>query len=345
MKYLVVSLALAFALSPLQAHAYAYRTCNGDKVTWESSSICYNPMTVSFPSGSSQRTALERVRTAWNGSANAPSTRYDIRFNYTNDSSWRNGDEINDVCLTWDYGWGSSTLAVCVTMYDSCWWFGDGSINETDIFFNPSVGWNLSTQPGARDGGTSLALVGVHEFGHGLGLHHEDRWMATMNSRYPNGGTLGPYNSPDPLADDCAADRVLYGSTGTSRDLAVSAYRRTGSGNSGRCRRSAFAVPRGGSLTVDWTFMNRGTITATSDVYFYASTNDYISIFDRYLGGNFGAWVSGGGLVTSNRSLTIPSDMPVGYYYLGYVIDPNNTVPEAHEGNNSVAMIDWIYVY
>ncbi|MCB1885724.1 MAG: hypothetical protein KDG89_17340 [Geminicoccaceae bacterium] len=33
-------------------------------------------------------------------------------------------------------------------------------------------------------------------------------------------------------------------------------------------------------------------------------------------------------------SLTIPSSTPVGYYFLGAIIDPNNALTEVHESNN-----------
>ena len=335
-------LACALAVSS-PARGYVYRTCNGDKVTWESSTVTYRPMTISFPYGSSDRAALERSRYAWN--SYSPSGRFRFSFSYTSDSHWVNGDGINDVAYTYDYGWGSGTLGVTITRYDACAWpFWDGSINETDVFFNPSVSWNKSTQPSPTSSGTSLALVAVHELGHALGLKHENRWMATMNSYYPNSGVLGSVYDPDPHADDTLADRYLYGAYGSTHDVALSIYRRTGTGTSGIIPRPIYAA-KGYTKTLTFTISNRGNIHESYVlVRFYASTNNYISTADRYLGAA-AYWMSPGFEGTVSVNVVIPTNLTTGYYYLGFLADPYNAIPETDEGNNRLAYTGPTYIY
>jgi V8-like Glu-specific endopeptidase len=69
-------------------------------------------------------------------------------------------------------------------------------------------------------------------------------------------------------------------------------------------------------------------------VSYYASTNNFISPSDHYLGR---AWVSSLGAFTkANANVTgqVPANMPAGSYFIGWLIDSSNTQAEFSENNN-----------
>jgi len=335
-------LAVALLTPCTPAGAAVYRTCDGDKVTWESSWVEYRVSNISFPPRSAANTALKRAWTGWN--SYSPGSVFHFVFRSVGDTSWSSGDGRNSIAFTSDYGWGSGTLAVTMLRFDPCWWFDDGSIIETDVMFNPGRTWNFASYPAPDVRANSLALVAAHELGHALGLLHEDTRMATMNSFYPDSGVLGNNNDPDPHADDVAGSRFLYGaSSSTSRDLAMSVFKRTGAGTSALI--SAPTTARKGSIrTLSFTFSNRGTIRENSVVRVYASSDRRITTSDRFLG-EMALWADPGFEGTFTVTLPIPTTLVTGYYYLGFVADPGSTIPETDEDNNGVGYTTRTYIY
>src|SRR5262249_49669445 len=102
----LTALAVAW-VSP--ASAYHFPTCNGRAETWGGpnwTTVGFRPVNVSFPAGSTARTALERVQTAWN--SRTPGGTFRINFTFTDDSWMGNLDGINDVGFTSDYPWGGA---------------------------------------------------------------------------------------------------------------------------------------------------------------------------------------------------------------------------------------------
>src|SRR5262249_26748144 len=162
--------------------------------------------------------------------------------------------------------------------------------------------------------------VALHELGHVLGLNHEDRWMATMNSFYPDSGPVGHGKEADPLPDDRAGVRFLYPDGTIETDIAGSVFARTGSGSSGLVASPTSAPPRS-SVTIQFTFHNLSTSSQTFNIGFYLSTNNFISKTDRLLGTNTGASAPSGATGTFTRTLTIPSDVAPGNYWLGFLLD------------------------
>jgi subtilase family serine protease len=51
-----------------------------------------------------------------------------------------------------------------------------------------------------------------------------------------------------------------------------------------------------------------------------------------------GAWGTAGYTGTFTRTLTIPANTAPGTYYLGFIVDHNNAIAEANEGNNWAEM-------
>jgi subtilase family serine protease len=165
-----------------------------------------------------------------------------------------------------------------------------------------------------------------------------------MNSYYPNSGTLGYYKEVDPLADDRWGVRQIYADGTTEVDVAGSAFKRTGTGTSGLVS-SPTSAARGSNVTIEYTFSNQGTATQSFNTGFYLSSDSYISSADIQLGMNYGAWAGSGVMATFSRTLTIPTWIAPGWYYLGFKVDPLNYVGENNESNNGQPMPRAIYIY
>ena len=70
------------------------------------------------------------------------------------------------------------------------------------------------------------------------------------------------------------------------------------------------------------------------EVSFYASTDSSITASDTYLG-QTSVWLAGGQWQTLTWTGTLPTTLPPGSYYIGWMIDPGNEKEEADETNNT----------
>jgi len=332
-------LSMVAALTLIQAfvasdplYAAQFFLCNGKPARWNNGSgtVLYYP-NATFPVGSTASAALGRARDAWN--VFTPGSLARIALQPLGQSGWSAGNGRNDVAI--DTGrvldWSNGALGVTVLRFQNC------SIIESDVLFNPAVTWNNATNPSPLSATISLADVGVHELGHSLGLNHEDRVLATMNSFYPNSGPLGNLNDPDPHANDAAGMRQIYGSLGVYRDLAASAFLRTGAGTSAVIPAPRLLL-RGGPAVFPFTVSNRGNVEQSGvRVRLFLSTNRTITAADTFLGDHvifFGA----GSEATFTANGIVPTNMAPGFYFLGYLLDPTNSVFETDEDNNGVAL-------
>jgi hypothetical protein len=333
------------ALSTLaagMANAAGWNTCNGNVQHWNSGWTNMYISTTSFPAGSTWDARLQDAMWHWN---NVGGSGFNFYVGRDTDGSHSSGNGVNEVYMTGTED--GSALAVTFTRSHCYWLFGtQNGLDEADVSFNANLAWSLDPFDYGNPSGPpyNFELVALHELGHALGLNHEDRWMATMNSIYPNSGTLGYYKEVDPLADDRAGARILYPDGTTEVDVAGSAFKHTGSGTSGLVS-SPSSAARGSTVTIEYTFSNQGTATQSFDIGFYLSTNDYISTGDTLLGMNYGAWAGSGVQATYTRTLTIPSWVTPGYYTLGFLLDPNGTVAEKNETNDNQPMPRTIYIY
>lgn len=320
-----------------QASASSWDTCNGDKIRWSSGWTNMYLSTTSFPIGSVWDSHLQYPMWRWN---NVKGSGFNFYVGRDTDGSHSSSNGVNEIYFETN---SSGALATTYSRQHCYWLFGwRMGMDEADIGFNLNYTW----YPGgySTTGGYSFEGVALHELGHALGLNHEDRWMATLNSYYPNSGPFGYYNEWDPLADDRGGERYLYPDSTVETDIAASIFKQTGTGTSGWVS-SPYSATRGSSITTDFTFSNLGTATQSFNIGFYLSSDEYINTYDTFLGGNYGAWGGPGFTGTFSRTLIIPTWIAPGTYYLGYIMDYDGMVPEANESNGFRQMPHTIIIY
>jgi len=329
-RYLMAALIslLPLTFGTQSAGAYAYDTCGGVPVKWLRGWTNLSLNTVSLPPGSVWDTRFQNAMWHWN---NVKGSSFDFFVLRDTDGTISNDNGVTEIYFSSNIG-----TALAVTTFRSrC---SDRSIIETDIGFNLNYSW--STDPfnyDSPDAPYSFEGVALHELGHALGLNHEDRWVATLNSFYPDGGPSGHAKEWDPLADDRAGVRFLYPDATTEIDVAASVFKQSGAGSSTLVSSPTIAT-RGSSATMELTFHNFSTSQLTFNIGFYLSSNDIISTADRLLGSNTGAWADPGVSLTFSRTVTIPASVAPGRYWLGFILDHDRRHTENHEGNNALAM-------
>jgi hypothetical protein len=341
-KTAVVQAVVFLSIATGAAQAAQWSTCSGNNIRWNGGQTSMYISTTSFAPGSSWDSNLQNAMWHWN---NVKGSSFNFFVGRDTDGSHRAGNGVNEIYFDGSEANGS-TLAVTHVMSHCYWLFGwNYGIDETDIAFSTSVAWNTGAiSYGSLGSPYSFEATSLHELGHALGLNHEDRWMAVMNSYYPDSGPLGYYKEWDPNADDRVGVRSLYPDGTTEVDVAGSAFKRTGTGTSGLVSSPAYAA-RGSYATVEFTFSNLSTSSRSFDIGFYLSTNDFISTSDTLLGTNYGASGTAGFTGTFSRSLYIPTWVAPGTYYLGFLMDPNNAVPDVNRGNNNQPMPRTITIY
>jgi PKD repeat protein len=269
-------------------------------------------------------------------------------------TSTSNNDGRNSIVTPayWPYDatWGAVTTkrrSMCYT-----WPGPDANWVEADIAFNPNVWWETSTNPPAPSffayAPVNSTLVALHEHGHGFGLAHETDQLATMNPAYPNAGPIGVANAVHPHADDARADRALYGTASTQRDVAAFAYhfypdQVNYPGVTDPIPAPA-SVSRNAGISFKFAVENRGTVSLSSvPVFFYLSPNRNVTTASYFIG-SASLSLNSGATVTPSVYLTIPAGAPIGYQYLGWIIDPYNSIVESDEVNNAVTLTTATYV-
>ncbi|HEX6098853.1 MAG TPA: PKD domain-containing protein [Thermoanaerobaculia bacterium] len=323
------------------AAAYTFiEDCRGG-VKWNNSGVTWRPSLTSFPQYSAWYNSVDAMRVAWN--SYTPGGNYRINHTWETSTSTSNTDNRNSIVMPAASGWiWGGALAVTQPRRSMCYvWPGpDANWVEMDIAFNPNYTWDTSINPVApQDSPYNSTLVGIHEHGHGMGLGHEDDQLATMNSYYPNGGVIGTRNDVHPHADDARGDRALYGTASTQRDLAAFAYRvYPGSPGDSLNLPAPASSNRNASLSFQFAIENRGTTDQSAvPVYFYLSSTRNVTTASTFIGSaTFN--LNSGATITPTAYVTIPATAPTGYQYLGWIIDPLNSVTESDEGNNGVTL-------
>ncbi|HEX7153621.1 MAG TPA: PKD domain-containing protein [Thermoanaerobaculia bacterium] len=325
------------ALAAAPAGAYTYDVCR-NPIKWPSNLVIWNVSSTSF-GGTPWEASLNTARNAWN---DAPGNNFNIGYYWTTDVSTNTSDGKNSILMPSNWSDGGA-LAVTYTRRPFCFFFSTGSHwQEADMLFNPNKTWDTSTNPPAPvDAPFNSTIVATHEHGHGLGLLHENDTFALMNEYYPGGGVVGTAYQVQPHADDVAGARNLYkpSTPYTVRDVAATPYRHsTSDGRASEPIPAPSAFYRGQTISFQFTVENRGNITENVPVYFYASATRQVTTSSRLLG-TAQLSIPAGVSATPTLSVPIPTNGPWDYQYLGWIIDPLNSIPEIDEGNNGATLI------
>lgn len=347
---LISSLSLFSAITGYtpETFAYNYPTINGVPSRWSSIPPRMRASGVSFPSGV-WRDALTESISRWNTN---PSNFY---FNLTYDDSsvgLNNGE--NEVWFSNDNNVLSGAPAICYT-----WRNSSGTIRESDVIFDNRIAYTPYTSKsslyGYGGGSRPFQTTSVHEFGHALGLQHENRYYNVMGEDYThihtNAGVARSYPGED-ASNGAVAMYGLYSSPlddlsvvhwkWSSADGEYSRHTRTQMYNSSGLLLSSFSdageprynVNRGQQVQVELTYENNGAATQDIDVGHYISTNDNITTTDTLIRqGPF--TLARSTPYTIRTTVTIPSNLATGNYYVGAIVDRTNGVSEQYEDNNS----------
>jgi PKD repeat protein len=349
---LLLALMLA-ALAAVPAFAYEFSAdCRGG-VRWNNSTVTWRPSLVSFPLGSGWYQAIDAARVAWN--SYAPGGNYRIAYTWDSDTNVTFNDNRNTIVMpaTWDSSWDPYALALTFKRRSMCYvWPGpDADWVEADTAFNRNYAWETSLNPVGIGGSPyNATIVAMHEHGHGFGLAHENDGLATMNEYYPDGGTIGNGYLVQPHADDTKADRALYGTSSTQRDVASFAYRVASIAAQYPGTTELIPAPvssfRNAPIALQFSVENRGTTDQSSvPVYFYLSPTRNGVTTSSYFIGSATLSLNSGVTTTPYASITIPSNAPTGYQYIGWIIDPLNSITESDENNNGVTLYAPTLIY
>ena len=320
--------------SPADGAAYSVDVCDGKPTGLRGSHNFYMDRCSVYAGGSREDVLLDSAR-QWN---EIPGTDY--MFNMVD------GDD--DCSSTYDdgyfeIGFNSSSGGLTHREIESCVWpywsWCDGSVDDIDIFIGDAL--NLDPSPDTAIDFRARKVT-IHELGHALALNHQtSAAIMTQGSR----GTLGAHSRTGVYygeTEDISPDEVLFmwnyhRGSGTGNDIAVSGH----AYSSGWYTMNTYTqtATRGSSKTYYYRYENLGTNDLTFSGKMYISTNDVISIYDTQVSAWTGAQntMTWGG--THSKTFTVPTSLSTSrYYYIGVVLDTDDSISEVEEGNNSVLL-------
>lgn len=327
----------------LPSYLLSYNTYNNAK--WPYNKTTMYISTTSYPQGTWMDSALQRAMNRWTNVKGSNFT-----FNFGRDTDGTHGKNLkNEIYMGNLSQFTSTEETLAFTTIDH----RNSVIYEKDIAFNPYVTWIdflgswLKTSVAQSDNEAYFEGVALHELGHVLGLDHEDDVLATMNSYHPSGGPVGHINIWEVHGDDRNGIRYLYPDSTHETDIVASKYFRTAPGKSDVAS-ALYPSPtylwRGQTYSIPYTTENLSTTTQSYSVSFYLSTDSVIGVADQYLTTTYVNNVGKGTSVTKTASITIPTNISTGTYYLGYIIDLTNDISESRKGNNYITLHNQRYV-
>lgn len=352
----LLSALVALALAT-PAFAYGYKTCLGEKLKWSSNSKTLGANSTSFPSGY-WRDGLQDGINKFN--LNPSKFRYSLATD-TGGVGRNNGQSE---------AWGDSgsimqgAPAIAYSYWTCYWFFGDHvHMDEVDVIFEYGAPWqwtaNSTKSSLIRYTGSlrPLQTTAAHEFGHGLKLNHVNYEYNIMGTDFEhihvNGATARAY-----MGEDAADGAVfLYGARSESWED-VGAVHWKYSGASGEYSdhtktkvynssggnlptftvvgETGYRVTPGQTVRLELSYENNGkSYQGNVKVGYFVSTNDYISTWDRRIGGSTFT-LGRNDVYTTTKTLTIPGDLDTSRnYWLGAVVDETGSITEAVEWNNA----------
>lgn len=279
--------------------------------------------------------------------------------------------EVTDAANSWDAGAGEvlrgavwdfvrgSDLSGCadsnfeneVYMETDAWFSARGIGSTTpaycfcqtawhDIVFRSSATWSNSLP--SQTSSMSLGQVALHEFGHSLGLDHENTVIATMNGTYPAGGDLGNV-AYRPHEDDYVGLAANRPGSSTGKNLLLSKFKATSASNSVELWTSAAdftSVCRdlvsGSSTQIAPIYaVIEGTSIVETEVEWWLSADTNCGAGTAYSIGTEGVTIG------SNTPLSVrPSQfdfrsVPAGTYTICAKIDPDDNIAESSSASDN----------
>jgi hypothetical protein len=279
---------------------------------------------------------------------------------------------VNDNDFTVALNNGESEVALVATAVMPCAsiactfnWSSGGVIVESDVFFDTGHAWGTTDAKDdskAYDSGEGRPILntGLHEFGHALGLDHENDCFQVMGNAWNVVSTNGT-STESVISEDSSNGLIAhYGlRAGVNQDLslyhwelagasgAYSTHARTPITNSAGGNLAvapafdptldelAYYVTAGQPLKVRQTAENRGT-SQTVTIKWYLSTNSTISTGDTLLATSS---ITKGRSVpfTWDRTVTLPNNLAAGSrHWVGVIIDSEGVLAEQNETNNAI---------
>lgn len=215
-----------------------------------------------------------------------------------------------------------------------------GWLIEADIVIAWDLAQNLIQECDSDPDGPDNAMsVLLHEFGHALGLAHENSRLAILNEMAHTASYCPDYDegSYGFYPDDQAGAAALYDYTDEFRDVASTGYELNPNYDPPDGDRqpailtmapeNIYRFP-GGSLLTRFSIANRNE-TSFSALSFVVVLSDMFS--DPYVRNEENVHTIGGGYITGDSGYhtltvpgTIPEDITPGDYYIAIIVDPND---------------------
>ncbi len=286
--------------------------------------IVFNPWPASFPEW--LRYHDQYQMSYWNGYGNI----YQVMAP-TGDWAWQN--DRYDMCgfpdsatmlAQFGAGWGANELAICWLRWD-----GTGFSIEADIACNPAYAWSTDDFGVYYDPNVwPLDQTLTHELGHAWGLDHQFNFMSVMNYMQKKYRSYNRIQMDDSSAIRAAFPANIVGQT----DLDIQLYYSNGYQFYSDAGLNTQNVSPGDSLTVsNFSLENVGTVALDPGVDWYLCP--VINSWDAYyyVGSSTFPTLNPENWFLTSRTMTIPSGIPDGTYYLGAYI--NNG--DQYTSNNS----------
>lgn len=329
---------LALALPAGSAHAYSYWHCDGRPVAWTSPAH-FQVMRCSIPEGSQRAADVIYGFDEWN----SVEGMYDVfawEWGPTECVGIEHGDDRNQVYFGVPAEMDGAVGVTAVRM-SSC----DSDIIEADVAFDAAQMNEWGSPPCNTYNPFGSRTTVVHEFGHALGLDHDDRFMNLMMTSDGEGKYCGNFVI-EPHPDDVAGGRFLYNSGRRSVDIGTSAHWLVGLNDVALSPPTATTAVCPGELHVfRWSVGNLGTEGTTYDVAFVLSFDQVISTSDIWLDGNVGAFEPVGAFTTWVQTSRIPTSVAWGTdYNVGVILDWADLVPERRWSNNATALAGKVHI-
>ncbi|WP_444996066.1 PKD domain-containing protein [Aliikangiella sp. IMCC44359] len=345
-----------FILSSGQVMAHKYWTdCNNNTPRkWSASSFTFYANPTGFDGQYAKwRTSFAKALERFN--ATPVNLTISVQLDNETDVGIGNGES--------EIWWGDGNSAVAYNTTSPC-----GQTIEGDIIFHNTVPYKDDMSDKTQywnyggGGGRTFETTALHEVGHTVGLAHENRYYNIMGTDYTHVHTTGENSLRSYLGEDSVNGLVsLYG--GSNReDLSVAAWRHIGSSseysthgrtrlfnssggvlssskavascNNSQCE-MRYNVDLGQPIQYEMTLENNGRNSQTVKLGYYISTNAAITSSDTLIGTST-VTVTRNTPDTVKKNVTIPSNLnPNTNYYLGVIIDNDNSVTEWTEANNS----------